>query len=108
MLRNTPPDPHICGPNVLPTPPNVHICTNVAQPLLICAPIPQAVTTQPRPMHLSRNQIVPNSLHLHVSAAQHFLHWLTLFGLRKLDKLRTHLPPLIIAHQRVVLVKALK
>jgi len=33
---------------------------------------------------------------------------MTPFGLTKLGELNTHLPPLIITHQRVVLVRAVK
>src|SRR5882724_11669858 len=102
LHRNIAPE---CGPTFLPTPPNSHICTNVAQPLFICTSILQAVPAQPKSKPLSQNQIIPSTLCPHISAAQFFLHWMTPFGLTKLAELNTHLPPLIITCQRVVLVR---
>src|SRR5882724_3300818 len=95
---------HIYMPTSSPA--NPHICTPVTQMPHIYTPIPPDVPSDPIPKHLSQNQTLPSTLHPHVSATQHFIHWMTPFGLTKIAELNTHLPPLIITCQRVVLGKA--
>jgi len=100
--------PHICTPSSAPTGTNVHICTSLTQTPHICAPIAHAEHLLAKPKPIAPNQTLPSTLCPHVSAPQHFLHWMTPFGLAKLSELNTHLSPLVIAQQRVVLVRAIK
>src|SRR5882672_7149995 len=74
----------------------------------ICAPIPLLVPAQPKSIAKITNRTIPRILRPHISSAQCFMHWMTPFGLHKLDELNLHLPPIIIAHQSVIMVKAVK
>jgi len=107
--------PHTSFPNAISytTP---HIWTSVDQQAYsghpsqilvhICTPIPKSTLTIPKCTTRTGNTISAHPLQPHVSTSDHFLHWMTPYGLAKLHHISQFLPPHIVVREQVVLVQA--
>ena len=69
--------------------------------------LPSAKIIPRRPIS-HKNLITPSPFCRHVLSADHFLHWMTPYGLTKLHELSHFLPPHIVACEHIIMVRAIK